>query len=315
VIIGIVAAHVGCGATAIAAHPDALMPWIRDFGDVMALTRNAACVHERRGHYSDYHSGAHAAMVLDPEIDLRIFPAHWVHAFAVQTAGPDGPARSLQVFDAAGDAVHKVHLKPESSAAAFDAMLAALRLPAQTDRLALAPRVPDEAARAEPSRAAALRADWDRMTDPHQFLRLVRSHRMNRLGANRVAGAPYAVALDPGAVTDVLTRAAEGRVPVMIFVGNPGCIQIHGGMIERIVPMGPWINVMDPRFNLHLRADRIAEVWRVTKPTRTGPAISVEAFDAQGGLILQIFGYRKDGAPDAWNALTASLAACEQVPA
>jgi putative hemin transport protein len=93
----------------------------------------------------------------------------------------------------------------------------------------------------------------------------------------------------------------------MIFVGNQGCIQIHGGLVQNIVPMGPWINVMDPRFNLHLRADHIAEVWRVTKPTRTGDAISIEAFDAEGGLILQIFAYRKDTPADAWNALTQTL--------
>ena len=71
--------------------------------------------------------------------------------------------------------------------------------------------------------------------------------------------------------------------------------------------MGPWINVMDPRFNLHLRADKIAEVYRVWKPTRTGDVYSVEAFDARGELILQIFGYRKDTPAEPWNALTHAL--------
>lgn len=56
--------------------------------------------------------------------------------------------------------------------------------------------------------------------------------------------------------------------------------------------MGPWINVMDPRFNLHLRTDHVAEVWLVSKPTRHGMAHSVEAFDADGALITQIFGKR-----------------------
>ena len=47
--------------------------------------------------------------------------------------------------------------------------------------------------------------------------------------------------------------------------------------------MGPWQNVMDPGFNLHLRRDRITEVWAVEKQTRDGPTISVEAFDARAG--------------------------------
>lgn len=311
---GLVAAHVGHGVTAIDPTPDRLFPLIGALGDVMALTRNESCVHERRGHYSDYRGGPHASMVLDPEIDMRIFPSHWVHGFAVEEPGEGGAVkRSLQVFDAAGDAIHKVHLKPESDAAAFDRLVTELRLPEQPQHLTLDARKPTEPAKSDPARADALRHDWDRMTDTHQFLKLVKTHKMNRLGAYRVAGPSYAVALRRDAVTLTLQRAAEDRIPLMIFVGNAGCIQIHGGLVDKIVPMGPWINVMDPRFNLHLRADHIAEVWCVMKPTRTGTAISVEAFDAEGGLILQIFGYRKDAPPDAWNALTYVLPRCETV--
>ena len=309
----LVTAHVGQWATAIDATPDGLMPWIAQMGDVMALTRNESCVHERIGTYMDYHAGPHAQMVLGTEIDLRIFPSHWVHAFAVQEAGEDGIKRSIQVFDAAGDAVHKVHLKPASDVTVFERMVADLRLDAQADHLTLAPRAAVEGARADAARADVLRAEWDQMTDTHQFLKLVRKLKMNRLGAYRVAGAPYVRPLPPEAVTLALRGAADAGIPVMIFVGNAGCIQIHGGPIAKIVPMGPWINVMDPRFNLHLRADHIAEVWGVTKPTKTGDAISIEAFDAAGALILQIFGYRKDVDPAAWNRLCASLPAREEV--
>lgn len=311
----LIAAHVGHGATAIDATPDRLFPLIRDLGDVMALTRNESCVHERRGVYSDYRSGPHAAMVLDPEIDLRIFPAHWKHAFAVVDQAEDGPRRSLQIFDAAGDAIHKVHLKPESSAEAFDTLTATLRLPDQPQTLALSPRTSAEGPKGNAARTDDLRREWDAMTDTHQFNTMTRRLKMNRLGAYQLAGAPRAERIDNGSVATALHAAADGRIPLMIFVGNAGCIQIHGGPIEKIVPMGPWINVMDPRFNLHLRTDHIAQVWRVWKPTRTGDANSIEAFDKDGALILQIFGYRKDAAPTAWNAFIAALPALEEMPA
>jgi putative hemin transport protein len=311
----LVAAFVGEGTTAIVADPDRLIPWVGRLGDVMALTRNEHCVHERRGTYSDYRTGAFASMVLDPEIDLRIFPGHWVHAFAVEEPGEDGPKRSLQVFDAAGDAVHKVHLKPVSRHELWADLIGNMRLPVQSPDLSLASRRPVDAAVAVEAGAADLRRAWDALTDTHQFLGMVKNHGMNRLGAYRVAGAPYVERLEPGAVTLILQRAAEGQVPVMIFVGNRGCIQIHGGPIDRIVPMGPWINVMDPRFNLHLRADRVAEVYSVWKPTRTGDVHSVEAFAADGELILQIFGYRKDTPAAPWNALVASLPRLSEVTA
>lgn len=307
----LVAAQVGHGATAISADPDQLMPLVGELGDVLALTRNEHCVHERRGVYSDFHGGGHAAMVLGSEIDLRIFPAHWRHAFALE----EGDKRSLQIFDAQGDAVHKVHLKPESDIAAFRRLTASLKLSAQADCLEITPRLPIESAKADPARAPELRSEWEKLTDTHQFLKLTRKLKMNRLGAYRVVGAPHARPLAKIAVTRALEAAAHQAVPLMIFVGNQGCIQIHGGIVERIVEMGPWINVMDPRFNLHLRADRIAEIWWVAKPTQRGMAISVEAFDAAGMLILQIFGQRTEAGLEAWNALAEALPAAQTVPA
>jgi putative hemin transport protein len=311
----LVVAHVGHGVTAITPDPDRLLPWVGRLGEVLALTRNEHCVHERVGHYLDYRTGAFASMVLGPEIDLRVFAKHWVHAFAVEEAGEAGVKRSLQVFDAAGDAVHKIHLKPQSLHGLWPDLIGNMRLAVQAQTVTLAARPPAEPARGEASSATALRDDWDRMTDTHQFLGLVRNHGMNRLGAYRVAGAPYVQPLDPQAVTLTLNDAARAGIPVMIFVGNAGCIQIHGGRVEKIVPMGPWINVMDPRFNLHLRADRLAEVYRVWKPTRTGDVFSVEGFAADGELILQVFGYRKDTPAAPWNALVAALPRLEQVPA
>ena len=297
----LVAAHLGHGVTAIDATPGRLFPLIETLGEVMALTRNASCVHERVGVYAPFTDGIHAAMVTGDEIDMRMFPKHWVHGYAVE----EGGRRSLQVFDAAGDAVHKVHLRATSDHDAFGALVSALRVEAGMPDFA--PRAAVAPAKGDPAQAEALRAAWGKMTDTHQFLPMVQKLGFNRLGANRIAGAPLARALSPEAVHLALQQAADGAVPVMIFVGNMACIQIHGGLIENLVPMGPWINVMDPRFNLHLRADHIAEVWAVTKPTRSGDAVSVEAFDAEGSLILQIFAYRKTESGARWNALVAGL--------
>ena len=290
----LVAADTGRGVTRIAAHPDALVPRLAALGEVMALTRHDSAVHEKVGVYANHTPGQHAAMVVTEEIDLRLFPRHWVHAFAVERAGEGGVRRSLQVFDAAGDAVHKVHLRAGSDIAAWEALVSDLAAAAQSETLATEPREPVERPRADPARADLLRQEWRKMTDTHQFLRLVSKLRMNRLGAYRIAGAPFATRLAPESVNAALEAVAAAGVPLMLFVGNRGCIQIHSGPIHTLRPMGPWQNVMDPGFNLHLRRDRIAEVWAVEKPTARGPALSVEAFDAAGGLILQAFGYRKE---------------------
>ncbi|TGD63641.1 hemin-degrading factor [Tabrizicola sp. WMC-M-20] len=306
----LVAAEAGAAATRIIADPARLLPHVCQMGDVMALTRNESAVHERRGVYKNFHSGAHASMVLGDEIDLRIFPRHWVHGFAIRRETDQGVKRSLQVFDAAGDAVHKVHLGPDSDIAAFDAAVADLALPLDAP-FEMVARAAPEGARIAEDRIDALRSEWAQLTDTHQFLAMVRKLKMNRLGANRVVGTAFARQLPVQAVSWALERSAEEALKIMIFVGNDGCIQIHSGPVQRIEPMGPWQNVLDPRFNLHLRADHIAEVWLVSKPTKRGPAISVEAFDAKGQLILQMFGKRAEADTDTsgWDRMAQGLAA------
>lgn len=310
----LIAAQIGHGVTRIEANPDFLMPAICDLGEVMALTRNASAVHERTGTYEEWHSGNHAAMILGPEIDLRIFPKHWIHGFAIKNDSGKGPQRSLQIFDASGEAVHKVYPRENTDLTAWDFRIAQLATGDTSDRLQVCPSIPADGPREHPEKADELRNAWSRMTDTHQFLRLVSKMKMNRLGAYRIAGAPFAVPLVPDALNNALIACAADDVPIMLFVGNRGCIQIHSGRVSNLKEMGPWQNVLDPRFNLHLRLDHVVEVWLVEKPTRRGPALSIEAFSDEGELILQIFGYRKEGQEDtiAFAAMAETLPRLEQ---
>lgn len=305
----LVAAYVGEGVTRINADIDLIFPRLADLGEVMALTRNESCVNEKVGVYSNYHPGKHAAMVVTPEIDLRLFPRHFVSAFAVERSGDKGPRRSIQFFDAAGDAVHKVHLREASDVAAWAALVSDLALAEQEAHLAVTPREPPEAAKADPTKAEQLRADWAKMTDTHQFRQLTSKLGMNRLGAYRIAAEPLARQLTTEVVDMMLQAVRDQGTEVMIFVGNPGCIQIHSGPVKNLRSMGPWQNILDPGFDLHLRLDHIAEVWAVNKPTKRGAAISVEAFDAEGRAILQVFGRRtdaRDHRPE-WDKIVAAL--------
>jgi putative hemin transport protein len=72
---------------------------------------------------------------------------------------------------------------------------------------------------------------------------------------------------------------------------------------------GPWVNVMDPDFNLHLRGDAIASAWIVKKPTTDGHVTSLELFDSDGETIALLFGKRKPGQPEseAWRTLASEL--------
>ena len=96
----------------------------------------------------------------------------------------------------------------------------------------------------------------------------------------------------------------------MVFVGNPGCVQIHSGLVHRVEVMGPWLNVLDPTFNLHLREDRIASAWIVRKPSVNGDIHALELYDASAHNFAQVFGQRLAGQTERadWRALVAGIA-------
>lgn len=305
----LLAAYVGINVTQVMSNPDQVMHTAGTLGEVMALTRNESCVSEKVGLYDNYHSGAHASMVLSKDIDLRMFPSHWCHAFMVEKEIDAGTRRSLQVFDAAGDAVHKIYMRDDAFLAQWHMAKSQIALPDQSQTIEVAPRKPTEVAKADEGKVEILRKEWARMTDTHQFMRLTSKLKMNRLGAYRIAGAPFVRQLTTDAIAQMLDAVQATGTEIMLFAGNRGCIQIHTGPLNILKPMGPWLNVLDPGFNLHLRLDHVAEVWAVDKPTQRGPAVSVEAFDAEGMLIFQMFGISQEGRDSrpAWRTIVSEL--------
>ncbi|TIP46781.1 MAG: hemin-degrading factor, partial [Mesorhizobium sp.] len=230
-------------------------------------------------------------------IDLRIFPKVWAHGFAVEKRDDGEIRRSLQFFDAAGEAVHKVHLKPASNLYAYQKLVASLESSNQEPTVAILPSAAEGGGEGQASVASIddLRDRWSRLTDVHQFFGMLKTLKLSRREAVRMVGQDYAWLLDNDAVSAMFHHAAAGGMPIMCFVGNRGCIQIHSGPIRSVKPMGPWINVLDETFHLHLRADHIHEVWAVRKPTKDGHVTSLEAYDADGAMIIQFFGKRHEG--------------------
>lgn len=307
----IVAAH--CGESVIRIEPDvpALLNGLEAVGEVMALTRNESAVHEKIGVYDKVHVAGHNAMVLGADIDLRIFPKVWAHGFAVEKRDGEDVRRSLQFFDAAGEAIHKVHLRPASDIAAYDDLVARMMAADQSPEFAVSEAGNDnvETGSDRPPDIPELRERWSAMTDVHQFVGILRKLNLTRHQAVNAIGEDFAWSLDVEALQAMFANAVNEQLPIMCFVGNRGCIQIHSGPIHTVKPMGPWINIMDPTFHLHLRMDHIRELWAVRKPTRDGHVTSLEAYGADNKMIIQFFGQRSEGGaerPD-WRMLAEGL--------
>ena len=291
----LVAAEVGHTAQRISTDIGAVLNGLTAVGEVMALTRNESAVHEKIGPYENVSVNPHASIVLGSQIDLRIFPKRWVYGFAVQKSGDDGAVkRSLQFFDGAGNAVHKVHARPATNVEAWDALVESLRQDEQADTIAVS-AYPPVVIEGTPSSLSELREAWSAMTDTHQFFPLLKKHNFYRLDAVESIGEDFAWKLDHTAVKAMFDTVAGTDLPIMAFVGNDGCIQIHAGPIHKVSPMGPWLNVMDETFHLHLRLDHVVAAWAVRKPTKDGHVTSVELYDENRELIIQFFSKRHEG--------------------
>ena len=265
-------------------------------GRCMALTRNDTAVHERKGDYLDVRFEAHVGLVLGPDIDLRVFPAHWAAARAVRATIHGRPRQSLQFFDAHGDAVHKVYLEAESAPGAWDALVARFADPTAPTPAPAGPRP------ARPHTPIAPAPDfldqWAALRDTHDFFGLLRRHQLSPADAFAAAAGRFSNAVPTDTLHRLLLACAETGVPIMVFVGNPGCIQIHTGPIHRVSLAGPWVNVLDPDFNLHVDTAQVRGAWAVCKPTTDGPVHSLELLDDAGEVSVRVFGARKPGRPE-----------------
>ncbi|HBF31204.1 ChuX/HutX family heme-like substrate-binding protein [Rhizobium sp.] len=304
-----VAAWLGHSAIRITTDFDRIFPKLQELGVVMALTRNENAVHEKIGVYDRYIAGNKAAMMLGEQIDTRMFPSHWVYGFAVENALDGGVKRSFQFFDAQGQAVHKIHLRPESDTAAWKRLANELALDDQAAILDIKPPVTEVFANDDNVPLDELRQRWTAMTDTHQFVGLLSALKLSRLKAISSVGDDYAWRVSPYAVQTMFSEAVRTQVPLMCFVANQGCVQIHSGPVGNVKTVGPWLNIMDETFHLHLREDRINECWVVRKPTDKGHVTSVEAYDAKGDLIIQFFGKRIEGEDERkqWRAIVEAL--------
>ena len=226
-----------------------------------------------------------------------------------------GRQTSLQFFDISGVAIHKIYLRDSSNIQAYQDFVQHFVHTEQQPGLyteALAPRLSDRAD--EQIDIGAMQQAWSALRDTHDFFKLLKTHEVSRVQALRLAQPKYVQKVHCADILRVLTGAAAREIPIMVFVGNHGMLQIHSGPIHQVSYSRPWLNVIDESFNLHLRIDHVDTAWIVKKPTVDGQVTSFEVFDAQGDAIAMVFGLRKPGQPElaAWRGLLDDIQETQQ---
>lgn len=290
-----------------------ILPSLAPLGRVMALTRNEHAVSETKGVYDQVSFMERAPMGIahNEVIDMRYFISNWAHVYAVTATTSRGESNSLQFFDKYGTAIHKIYATTDTNLEAYHALVEKYSKTAGNRTTEIEKNKPAKSPTASPDTidAAAFGEEWLGMKDTHDFFGLLRKHNLDRQDAFRLAPAGTTYPVETTAIVQMLQEAAKTELPIMVFLGNPSCLQIFTGTVHKLFEIQDWYNVMDDNFNLHLKTSSIATAWVVKKHTSDGIVTSLELFDDAGEHILYCFGKRKPGIPELpeWRALVDKL--------
>ncbi len=280
---------------------EAILENVKALGQVTGITQNGHCVMEAHGTYRDFSVTPHAVLFLG-EMDIRIFPQHWAMAFAVD----DNGRQSLQFFDRSGTTLHKIFLTGSSVTGAYENLVKRFRSdhqgPVSVERKTAAASTGLTDYEID---VQGLQTAWEALTDSHEFFGLLRRFKVTRTQALRLAPENRAEQISFEIFQDMMAHCSRQVIPLMAFVGNHGCIQIHTGEVKNLIDTGNSYQMMNSQFSLSLDIKSIASVWKVVKPSTDGDIHSLELFDTAGELIVQVFGKRKPGHPElpAWREI------------
>lgn len=306
----LLATEVGSGVIKLEGDFSELYKQLPTLGRVMSLTRNDACVLEHKGLFENINvqGEAHKVGTLIGSIEARAFFNFWKFAFAGEVKTAHGAMKNIQFFDASGVAVTKIYLLEEGgNLDAYQKLVDTYRSADQTTVLEVTPEVAPTYVEAIDD--AAFIADWTALKDTHDFFMMLRKYKVNRMRALEIAGETFTRKSDKSKLVPMLEAAAKDGLPIMVFVGSKGNIQIHQDVIKTVRVMDNWLNILDPNFNMHLNMDEITDTWVVKKPTVDGEVTSIECFNKNRELMVQFFGLRKPGKPELteWKELVSSL--------
>ncbi|AHF02351.1 hypothetical protein THIAE_08140 [Thiomicrospira aerophila AL3] len=274
----------------------------------MALTRNDAVVLEHTGElcYECYASGLVGWSQQDwlAEFDLSCWH------YAIWLGADSRP--SLQFYDASGEALHKLFVVDQTDRQGFMNAIAPFLMNPQD----WAREVGVEGDPARSSREAgierwlfmklqaclkehesvkscrlidkeALLLDWRLLSHRDNIGSLFKQYKITR-PAGYALLSEGVFQLDTSALGQIFNHVRDKHLAVKITVANAGAIQTHRGLVNKLVTVGPWFNVLDPAFNMHLMETEVASIWLLTKGFDDDFAAHIECFDHQERLIISI---------------------------
>lgn len=278
-------------------------------GPLSVMTQASHAFIDQIGRFPLSDDIAEAGLVLgDDGLDLRLNLRAWHWLCLAHDAGAE--RYELRVFDRYGAPLLRLASVAGSDRAAFARLYAqgSVELPTFAPREVVQPR---------DVQPAGLVQEWAAMGDVHDHFALLKRHGLTRYEGNRGVAPAFARRIGNAGTAALLGQLAASGLELMVFIYSPGATQIYTGRLDGAARQGDSLVFQMPGDDssaptrIGIRDTVEAESWRVFKPNAVGGVTSLEIFDAQQRLIVQLFGRRPAGQPEqpAWRELLDTLEA------
>lgn len=258
---------------------------IESLDEVMALTRNEAMVLEHHGHYQNGVARNNNIIFNNPDIDLRLLLKDWKYGFAVEENG----RHSFQFYNQYGEACHKIYITDHSNQDQYQKMVTDYAVDELSITVEQKPVIEIDDKQVNKTDKEAIQRDWKALNDAHHVSALTKAYSLTRPQVYNLLEED-AVELENNVLKHLLEQASEKEMPLLMFVPNANATQIHNGTVKRIMEMGPWLNVLDPKFNLHANMTLVKQCWMVTKYLNNDqPTYSLELFDENDQSLMMVY--------------------------
>ena len=273
---------------------------LHTLGPVLTRTPASHAWIEQLGRYPQSDDISEAGLVIGEDgLDLRLNLRAWYwmgvsHDAATGTYG-------LNVFDRHGRRLLCLMSVPESSSADW----AQLYGRCVECRPAFAVREPFTKRELY---IPGLVEEWAAMSNVHEHFALLKRHGLTRYEGNELVAPQFARRLAERRPVALFGQLAGSGLELMLFVYSAGSVQIFTGQLSGMqVHEGRLVFEM-PATTLaaatcfSIEDAEAAQTWRVHKPSGLGGVTSLELFDAEQRLIVQVFARRPAGEPEraAW---------------
>lgn len=234
-------------------HWPTLLGQVHDFGRVLSIGRNGYAVLGRIGAYPEMINAACGHCACGADGSMEFYFSGWNRAAVVIEEQAAGWLYSVEFYDACGETIHKICLTSDSD---FEAFRDWVELHQTVD-------VP------------ALGEDFPR-----------RGHEES----GPVAIVPEdAIPLRPVSVNALLHGLIDAKRAAQFVVGCDGFVQGADLQPVALQEKGQWLFASDEDCGLHLRHERLAEVYLLqAAPADCAPQWVLKAHDPEGRLVCAI---------------------------